>query len=159
MKNLAKRIGRMLSKKNFSLSVCESCTGGMLGSIITEIPGSSEYFKGGIIAYSNELKKKIIGVKNKTLKNFGAVSRETAKEMALGLKKLTHSDIGISITGIAGPGGGTKDKPVGLVYIGVILNKKIMVEKNIFTGSRQQIRKKACEKALKLLIQMLKEDE
>lgn len=156
MNRLAKKIGRLLSKKNLTLSICESCTGGMLGSIITEIPGSSKYFKGGIIAYSNEIKSKIIGVKNKTLKNFGAVSSQTAKEMALGLKRLTNSDIGISITGIAGPGGATKTKPVGLVYIGVIFKEKIKIKKNIFAGNRQQIRKKACEKALVLISKMLK---
>ncbi len=159
MNKLAKKLGEMLSKKNLSLSVCESCTGGMLGSIITTVPGSSNYFKGGIIAYSNEIKNKIIGVKKRTLKNFGAVSKQTASEMAMGIKRIMGTDAGIAITGIAGPGGGTKNKPVGLVYIGVILSKKIKVEKNIFSGNRQQIREKACEQALRLLIQMLEEEE
>ncbi len=156
MNSLAKKLRRLLLKKNFSLSVCESCTGGMLGSIITEIPKSSDYFKGGIIAYSNEIKNKIVGVKNKTLKKFGAVSEQTAKEMALGVKKITNSDIGISITGIAGPGGGTKTKPVGLVYIGIAIEGKLKVKKNIFSGNRQQIRKKACKNALSMLNQLLK---
>uniref|UniRef100_A0A7V1EIL7 Nicotinamide-nucleotide amidohydrolase family protein n=1 Tax=candidate division WOR-3 bacterium TaxID=2052148 RepID=A0A7V1EIL7_UNCW3 len=155
MNCLAKKLGKLLLKKNLSLSICESCTGGMLGSIITEIPKSSKYFKGGVIAYSNEIKNKIIGVKMKTLKNFGAVSSQTAKEMARNVKKITNSDIGISITGIAGPGGGTKTKPVGLVYIGVATGKKVRVEKNIFSGNRQQIRQKACANALRLTNQIL----
>ncbi len=155
MNEQTKKLGRLLLKKNLSLSICESCTGGMLGAIITSIPGSSEYFKGGIIAYSNEIKNKIVGVKASTLKKFGAVSKETAKEMAQGVKNLIGSDIGISITGIAGPGGGTKTKPVGLVYIGMAKGKKVKVEKNIFSGNRQQIRKKACINALKLTIQII----
>jgi len=159
MNSLAKKLGRLLLEKNLSLSICESCTGGMLGSIITEIPGSSKYFKGGVIAYSNEIKNKIIGVKMETLKNFGAVSSQTAKEMAHNVKKITGSDIGISITGIAGPGGGTKTKPVGLVYIGVATGKKVRVKKNIFSGNRQQIRKKACANALRLVNQILEGEE
>ncbi|MEO0095591.1 MAG: CinA family protein [candidate division WOR-3 bacterium] len=156
MNSLAKKLKTLLLKKNLSLSVCESCTGGMLASIITTVPGSSNYFKGGIIAYSNEIKNKSVGVKKSTLKKFGAVSKQTASEMAMGIKRIMGTDAGIAITGIAGPGGGTKNKPVGLVYIGVILDKRMKIEKNIFTGNRQQIRKKACEQALELLIQMLK---
>lgn len=143
-------------KEGLSLSICESCTGGMLGSIITEVPGSSNYFKGGVIAYSNEIKNNIVGVKKKTLKNFGAVSSQTANEMARGIKKLTNSGISIAITGIAGPGGGSKEKPVGLVFIGIATKNKVWIKKKIFQGGRQVIRKKACREALKLLIKIIK---
>ncbi|MCX7995440.1 MAG: CinA family protein [candidate division WOR-3 bacterium] len=155
MNILATKTGRILTTRGLTLSVCESCTGGMLGSVITGIPGSSNYFIGGIIAYSNEMKIKFAGVKSETIKKYGAVSKQTAREMALGTKELTGSDISIAITGIAGPGGGTKVKPVGLVYIAIAIDNKIIVVRNLFKGSRQEIRKRACECALKLLIEHL----
>jgi len=156
MNELAQKAGRFLLKKRLSLSICESCTGGMLGSIITSISGSSKYFKGGIIAYSNPVKKRIAGVKNNTLRKFGAVSEQTARQMAQGVRRITKSNIGISITGIAGPGGGTKKKPVGTVYIAITDNKTILVFRFQFRGGREQIRKKACNKTLKLLINFIK---
>ncbi|MEO0136595.1 MAG: CinA family protein [candidate division WOR-3 bacterium] len=156
MANLAQQTGAILLSKRLTLSVCESCTGGMLGSMITSIPGSSNYFKGGVIAYSNELKIKLAQVRKKTLQDFGAVSRQTAREMAEGTKAKTGSDLCLAITGIAGPGGGTKTKPVGLVYIGLALPNKTIVKKFFFKGNRAQIRKQACFQALKLLIQNLK---
>ncbi|MEO0205388.1 MAG: CinA family protein [candidate division WOR-3 bacterium] len=156
MKNLALLIGKRLLKKNLTLSVSESCTGGMLGSIITAIPGSSNYFRGGIIAYSNEIKNRIIGVKPFTLKKFGAVSKQTAQEMAQGVRRITKSDISISITGIAGPGGGTKTKPVGLVYIAVADRKNTVANRFVFTGNREQVRKKACFNALKMLLDFIR---
>jgi len=151
MTKLQKNIAESLTKKKLTLSVCESCTGGMLSSIITGTPGSSNYFCGGVIAYSNEVKQEIVGVKPATLRKYGAVSAEVAREMAEGVRKRFKSDIGIGITGIAGPAGGSKKKPVGLVYLCVAVSQHLYVEHHIFKGSRNQIRKEACDKALRLL--------
>ncbi len=157
MSIFAQILGKILIKKKLTLSICESCTGGMLGSIITGVPGSSKYFKGGVIAYSNDIKKRVIGIKEQTLKKFGAVSNQTAREMAKGVRRITNSDIGISITGIAGPGGGSKIKPVGLVFIALATRNKLLVFKFNFKGNREQIRKKASAKALRLAINFMKE--
>jgi len=155
MTKLQKNIAESLTKKKLSLSVCESCTGGMLGSIITSEPGSSKYFCGGVIAYSNEVKQRVVGVRQAMLKKYGAVSAEVAREMAQGVRKRFKSDIGIGITGIAGPSGGSKRKPVGLVFISLSYNKMIFVEKYLFKGNRDRIRKKACKQALVLLNHLL----
>ena len=144
-------IGKLLSRKHLTISVCESCTGGILGSVITSIPGSSRYFVGDIIAYSDRIKAKVVGVKTTTLKRFGAVSVEVAQEMARGVKKKMASDVGVAITGIAGPGGGTAQKPVGLVYIAVAAKKRATVRRFLFRGGRQMIRKAAVNTALILL--------
>ncbi len=149
---LSQEIGSVLRKKRLTLSVCESCTGGMLGSIITRVPGSSKYFLGGIIAYSNDSKRRIVGVQSNELKQYGAVSPEVAGKMAQGVQSVFKSDIGIGITGIAGPSGGSKKKPVGLVYISLSSKKRILVKKLLLKGSRDQIRRRVCEKALSLLI-------
>jgi len=149
--SLLHQIAKMLNKKNQTLGVCESCTGGMLGSIITAIPGSSKYFLGGIIAYSNKVKQKIVGIKEETVKQYGAVSAETAYEMVKGIIRKFKSDFGMAITGIAGPSGGTKKKPVGLVFIALADKKRTIVLRYLFKGSREAIRKKACRKALLLL--------
>jgi len=151
MNRLLQSAARLLIRQKMKISICESCTGGMLGSMLTSIAGSSRYFLGGIISYSNEVKLKIAGVKNKTLKEYGAVSAETACEMACVVRHRIRSDIGIGITGIAGPGGGTKKKPLGLVYIAVATSKGTMVRKYLFKGSRRLIRESACKKALLLL--------
>lgn len=149
------QIAKILTRKKLTISVCESCTGGMLGSIITQVPGSSQYFSGGIIAYSNEVKQKTVGVKPATLRKYGSVSAEVVREMAQGVRKRFKSDIGIGITGIAGPSGGSKKKPVGLVFISLSYNKMIFVEKYLFKGNRDRIRKKACKQALVLLNHLL----
>jgi len=141
-------IGKLLSKKQLTISVCESCTGGMLGSVITSIPGSSRYFVGGIITYSDGMKARVVGVKTTTLKRFGAVSAEVAQEMARGVQKKMAADVGVAITGIAGPGGGTAPKPVGLVYIAVAAKKRATVRRFLFKGGRQKIRKAAVNAAL-----------
>lgn len=119
-----------------------------MSSVITSIPGSSRYFVGGIIAYSDRIKAKAIGVKTTTLKRFGAVSAEVAEEMARGVKKKLASDVGVAITGIAGPGGGTAQKPVGLVYIAVAAKKRVAVRRFLFNGGRKKIRKAAVDAAL-----------
>ena len=147
-KNLLEEVSFLLKQKNKTVSVAESCTGGGLGYHLTKISGSSSYFVGGIISYSNEMKQKILGIKEETLKKWGAVSEQTATEMATNLKKITNTDIAIAITGIAGPTGGTPQKPIGLVYIGYYMGEKIYVQKNLFSGDRDTIRLRAIEKAL-----------
>lgn len=148
---LAFTVGRLLLKKKYTLAVCESCTGGMLGSLLTMIPGSSEYFEGGIIAYSNKVKERSVGVTRTALSKYGAVSEEVAIEMARGVRKKLNVDIGIGITGVAGPGGGSRRKPVGLVFVALSIAKENIVVGSTFSGSRDRIRKKACKKALILL--------
>lgn len=155
MIKLLKNIAKLLVKKHSTLSVCESCTGGMLGNLITSVTGSSNYFLGGIIAYSNEVKERVAGVKAETLRKYGAVSAETAREMAQGVRRRLKSDIGISITGVAGPTGGTKKKPVGLVYIAIVNKKNLSAKKFFFKGSRVTVRKKACARAVVMLDKFL----
>lgn len=121
-KGLAVVVAELLKEKGLSIATAESCTGGLLGDRITNIAGSSEYFQGGVIAYSNQVKHELLGVEENTLKKYGAVSAETAQKMAEGIKDNMNTDIGIAITGIAGPGGGSQEKPVGLVYLGLAID-------------------------------------
>ena len=153
---LSRTIGTLLKEQRLTVSVCESCTGGMLGSIVTGIPGSSQYFLGGVIAYADGMKKRV-GVKAATLKQHGAVSEQTAREMAHGIRRMCSSDIGVSITGIAGPGGGSKEKPVGLVYVGLATSRGCVVDRTRFRGTRSTIRKKACLHALNMLAALLEQ--
>jgi len=155
MNKLLNQIAKTLIKKKLSLSVCESCTGGMLGTLITGEPGSSKYFCGGVIAYSDEVKQRVVGVRQATLREYGAVSAEVAREMAQGVLERLKADISISITGIAGPTGGTKKKPVGLVYLCVATRQHVSVENRVFKGSRNQIRREACTEVLRLLKRLL----
>ncbi|HLV09462.1 MAG TPA: competence/damage-inducible protein A [Halanaerobiales bacterium] len=126
---LEEATAKLLQDKGLNLSLAESCTGGLLGNRITNVPGSSVYFKGGIVAYSNGIKINVLGVKKDTILKRGAVSKETAKEMAICIRKKMETDIGIGITGIAGPGGGSKDKPVGLIYVGLSTRARTKVYK------------------------------
>ena len=151
--------GKLLVERKKTLSVAESCTGGMISQRITSIPGSSIYFKEGVVTYSNEAKMKTLGVKDETLKAYGAVSENTALEMAIGIRKAAGTDYCLSVTGIAGPAGGTPDKPVGLVYICLcgptiekVYNYKLM-------GNRAEIRERATNTALDLLRRQLLEDK
>ncbi|MDF3819246.1 CinA family nicotinamide mononucleotide deamidase-related protein [Leptospira sp. 96542] len=147
-----------LKERKLSIAVAESCTGGLLGKKITDLPGSSEYFIGGYLTYSNVLKEKLLDVPNEILKTFGAVSRETAESMATNLTNKTNSDIGVSITGIAGPGGGEIDKPVGTVWIGISLkNGYVESHKFSFPGNREGIRENASNTAIYLVTKLLKE--
>jgi len=148
---LEKIVGDLLQKNSLTIAFAESCTGGMLSSKITDIPGSSEYFKGGIVCYSNEVKTCILGVKEATLLNFGAVSRETAIELAENIKMNLKSDIGISITGIAGPSGGSAEKPVGLVWIGYSDGKETIAKKYLFGENRERTRLRSATAALEIL--------
>lgn len=148
---LIRLVGRILVRKRLTISVCESCTAGMLGALLTRIPGSSQYFVGGIIAYSDRVKRIIVGVRAQTLKHFGAVSAESAREMAKVVRRIMKSDISVAITGIAGPGGGSTDKPVGTVYIALAKKRGVVVQKFRLRGRRQTIRQSACKYALELL--------
>lgn len=125
---LPQTIGKLLKKKKETLSVAESCTGGFIANWITDIPGASVYFDRGIVAYGNRSKQALLGVQTKTLKKFGAVSSEVAREMAAGIAKKSATTYGLAVTGIAGPTGGTKDKPVGTVYIALATPKKTGVK-------------------------------
>ncbi len=133
---LAEVIGRVLNERNLSIAVAESCTGGFLGNELTNIPGSSVYMKGGVIAYSNDVKSGLLGVNKEDLENFGAVSKQVAIQMAIGVASLLNADIGISTTGIAGPGGGTTEKPVGLVWMGFSFQGNTFALQTIFSNDR-----------------------
>lgn len=146
IKSLAK--GRMIS-------TAESCTGGLVSSYLTSITGSSSYFNSGIISYSNESKVKLLNVDNRVLNKFGSVSEPVAKEMSLGLIKLTNCDIALSITGVAGPKGGTNEKPVGMVCFGIATLKHIHLLTHYITGTRFEIREQCCKISLKLILGVL----
>lgn len=152
---LASSVVDLLRERELMLAVAESCTGGGLGAMITAVSGSSDVFHGGIISYSNDVKMKLLGVSQGTLDKHGAVSPQCAEEMALGAAKATGADCALSITGVAGPGGGTKEKPVGLVYIGCAVRGRVEVEKNLFPGTRDTVRERSAISALTLLRQML----
>ncbi len=149
-------IHREFLKNGKTLSFAESCTGGMVQEIITSFPGASKYFAGGVVSYSNEAKTNILKVDKNTLEKFGAVSEETAKEMVQGVKDLFKSDFAASITGIAGPDGGTSEKPVGTVFIAVTNGEKISVRKFNFSGNRKRIRQMSAENVFFMLSELIK---
>ena len=152
MKIEAKKIYKKLLKKRMLISFVESCTGGLLSSSITSISGSSKVFNLGLITYSNKSKIKILKIKKKIIDNHGAVSPECCKAMVVNLSKISKADINISITGIAGPNGGTKTKPVGLVFIGFKKRNKIIITKNIFKNNkRNAIQKATVTRTFKIL--------
>ena len=144
-------VGRLLIERGLTLATAESCTGGLLGNRITNVAGSSEYYLGGIVSYSDAAKMNLLGVSQETLKKFGAVSEETAQEMAAGARRVLQSDVGVSITGIAGPTGGTEDKPVGLVYIAVDVAGDVAVRKFVFSEDRRYNKELSAQAALNLV--------
>jgi len=137
--------------KGFTLATAESCTGGLIAALLTEIPGSSDVFERGFVTYSNLSKTELLGVPLDLLQTHGAVSHEVAEAMARGALKKSRADIAVSVTGIAGPGGATRDKPVGLVYIAIATRRETTVERNYFYGSRSDVREQALGTALKML--------
>jgi nicotinamide-nucleotide amidase len=151
IENLSRKVHGKLSAGTLTLSVAESCTGGMLAEIITSHPGCSSYFLGGVVTYSNKAKQDILKVHKKTLDKFGAVSKEVCEEMTNGCSKIFDSTISLSITGLAGPSGGTKEKPVGTVHICCLLNNKMIRRSFTFSGNREKILKKTINSALKIL--------
>ena len=150
---------KLLKKAKVTIATAESCTGGLLAGTLINVPGASDVFDEGFITYSNKAKRKYLGVKKKTLKNHGAVSIETAKEMAEGVAAKSGADVGLATTGIAGPDGGTDEKPVGLVYIGCYYNGKTRVRECRFKGTRQQVRWQSVSEAIELLCLCLKENK
>lgn len=147
----AAAVGELLRQRKLSLGVTESCTGGLLGDIITDVPGASDYFLGGITAYDNRIKIGLLSVQEETLDQFGAVSQQTALEMARGVRRALGADIGVSITGIAGPGGGTPEKPVGLTWIGLSAAGEQKAWRSIWSGDRRAVKEQSAGEALRLL--------
>lgn len=152
---LAEEVGELLKSKGLTIALAESCTGGKLGDMITEVSGSSDYFLGGVVSYSNQAKVEILGVDKSTLVVKGSVSKEVALQMAAGARKKLHADIGVGITGIAGPTGGTSAKPVGLVYIAVSSGKTAVCTRNLFKGSRHDVKMHSAAKALEMVNEFL----
>ncbi len=144
-------VGKMLKQRKATLAIAESCTGGLISSRITDVPGSSEYFENGIVAYSNRAKIELLGVNPELIESFGAVSPEVAEAMAMGVKKKSSADYGLAVTGIAGPAGGSEKKPAGLVYISLAGKNDVTVSKNIFSGNRKRIKFYSSQAALDLL--------
>lgn len=156
---LEQNIVTMLQQRRLTIATAESCTGGKLAARLTDVPGVSDVFKEGYITYANEVKVKLLGVKDETIKIKGVVSEEVAKEMSQGVKQVTGADVGIAVTGIAGPGGGSDKKPVGLVYIGCSLGKRTVVKRFRFHGNRTIVRESTVQQALVLLRALLLEHE
>lgn len=153
--NVLKKASNYLIDKKLTIATAESCTGGLLAHILTNISGSSAYFNRGIISYSNKSKIELLQIPDNLIKDYGAVSEQVAKAMAKGIRMISKVDIGISTTGIAGPTGGTKKKPVGLVYIGFSTKKDTIFKKFIFTKDRIRNKIATCNAALNLLYEYL----
>lgn len=154
---LEKKVAETLRVKRRSLAVSESCSGGLLSHRLTNIPGSSQWFVCGIVAYSNQVKRSVLKIPPSVLTKHGAVSEPVAKTMALHVRKIFRADYGIGITGIAGPGGGSKTKPVGLVCIAVSGRKTGVCQVFQFRGKRQSIKNQSCRKALQILLDFIHE--
>jgi nicotinamide-nucleotide amidase len=154
---LLNKVSVELKKQRLTIATAESCTGGLLAHLLTNISGSSEYFDRGMIVYSNRAKTELLGVPEDLLDRYGAVSEQIAKGMANAIRTRSIVDIGISTTGIAGPTGGTRGKPVGLVYIGISTKKNSIVKKFLFTGGRLVNKENTCNAALELLFEILLE--
>ena len=152
---IIKQIHIKLLKKEKTIAVAESCTGGQLCSLLTSLPGSSDYFILGVVTYSNKSKKMILNIPAKTIANYGAVSRQVAKLMAQNIRKKADADFGISITGIAGPAGATTTKPIGTIFIALASKNKTLCRLFLLSGKREDIRKKSVQKALHLLYRQL----
>ena len=148
---VAEKLVELLKAQGLTCATAESCTGGGVGSAITAVPGSSAVFAGGVISYSNDVKRNVLGVSDDILQNVGAVSPETAAQMAEGARRLLRTDLAVSLTGIAGPDGGSEEKPVGLVWFGLATKDGVRTEKAIFRGDRAQIRAQAVTHALGML--------
>lgn len=152
------RIAALLEEKKIKVSTAESCTGGLVAATLVNVAGISNWFEEGYVTYSNTAKQKLLGVDKDTLEQFGAVSEQTARQMAIGAAKAAGCQAAVATTGIAGPDGGTDEKPVGLVYIGAVVRDDVAIEKHIFKGDRADVRKQSTQAALELLEQMLEKD-
>jgi PncC family amidohydrolase len=152
MEALEIAVGKALKAQGWTLGLAESCTGGLIAHRVTNVPGSSEYFLGGVVSYADAVKQAVLGVRKETLIQHGAVSRRCALEMARGIRPLLGADIGVAVTGIAGPGGGSEEKSVGLTWIAVVTPWGERVERYAWSGNRQQNKSSMAEQALTLLL-------
>ncbi len=157
LRELSEQVSDLAKKKEITISFAESCTGGLISKTITDLAGCSTFFKGGVVAYHNEIKEQILGVSAKALAKFGAVSEETALDMAKGCKKIIETDIAGSVTGIAGPDGGTDEKPVGTVWFGISYKDVTIADKQCFSGNRESVRYKTAIHLLEMLIKIMTE--
>lgn len=153
--SVAAVVGKLLREQGLTVATAESCTGGLIGDRLTDVAGSSDYYAGGVVSYSNDVKAKLLGVARDTLREHGAVSAATVLEMVAGVMLLAGAGAGIAVSGIAGPGGGTKAKPVGLVYIAAAAGSRVVVERHVFSGSRRMVKERAASSALDLMRRML----
>ena len=153
IRDLETRLVAACKAKGVSLATAESCTGGQIAARITSVPGSSAVFLGGVVSYANAVKRDVLGVSAAILDGVGAVSAECAGAMAVGVRERVKADVAVSVTGIAGPDGGTPQKPVGLVYLGVASAAGVSVERHLFSGDRQAVRQQAADRALTLLLE------
>jgi len=151
-------LGKILREKGLTVSIAESITGGLVGDIVTNVPGSSKYFEGAVTTYSNESKMKLLNVKESTLRTNGAVSEECAREMASGVREMFGSSVGLSVTGIAGPAGATFGKPVGLVCFGYCRGQVCFSAKKTFSGSREEIKRASAEHLIAMAVEALREE-
>jgi nicotinamide-nucleotide amidase len=156
---IEKKIGGILVARGWKLGLAESCTGGLIGFRVTAVSGSSDWFRGGVVAYENRVKERLLGVRADTLREHGAVSAETAVEMARGARRALGAKVALSVTGVAGPDGGTPEKPVGLVYAAVSAGRKKACAQGRFKGGRERVRQQAADMALKLLLSFLEDHE
>ncbi len=155
MEHPEEKLVRLLRERGLTVTTAESCTGGMIAGRIVDVPGASWVLNQGLVTYSNEAKMRLLGVKEATLAAHGAVSSQTAEEMALGALASASADLALSSTGIAGPDGGTPEKPVGLVYLGCACRGKVYIKKNLFAGSRAEIREAAVNASIMLALSVL----
>ena len=149
---LVRSISKTMTEKQLTVSTAESITGGLIGALLVSVPGASSYFKGGVTAYSNESKENVLGVRRRTLTSRGAVSKETAIEMAYGARRLFETSISVACTGIAGPSGQTDAKPIGLVYVAIVTDSDSSVIEKRYEGEREEIRKMTAVDCLKLVL-------
>ena len=149
-KLIEEEVVKLLMEKGYTITCAESCTGGLLCASLVNVSGASEVLNRSVVTYANEAKMELLGVKEETLKEFGAVSEQTAYEMAVGAADFAKADVALSVTGIAGPGGGTPEKPVGLVYMGCFVKGKVTVKRCVFSGDRLQVRTSSVKNALEL---------
>lgn len=150
--NLSAQLGEKLMARNWQITCAESCTGGGIGYAITSAPGSSNWFQRGFITYSNPAKQKLVGVQKDTLESFGAVSQQVVQQMARGAIDAADANVAVAVSGVAGPGGGSEEKPVGLVWFGFVIDSEIIEEHQIFSGDRSQIREKTIVFALEKIL-------
>ncbi len=156
LNKIAERAHKILIENSLTLSLAESCTGGMVQQILTSFPGSSKYFLGGVVSYSDQAKMNVLGVEEKSLQNYGAVSEDVAKQMATGVQQVFNSIVSCAVTGIAGPDGGSPEKPIGTVHIAVKVQNKEYHKKLLFRGNREEIRLRSAIALLELMLDHIK---